>query len=93
MKSVDVKYTDQDGKTDTFTGVPVDDVLGEAGLSGDASFVVSVASDGYEVELPLADLEGCGDCVAAFDGDELRMVLPGYSGKVQDEGVVELNVK
>jgi len=93
MGSVDVEYTDKDGETETFTGVSVNDVLAEAGLSGDASAVVFVASDGYEAELPLADLAGCGDCVVAFDGDELRMVLPGFSGKVQVKGVIELNVK
>ncbi len=93
MESVAVEYTGKDGETETYTGVPVSVVLAEAGLSGDASAVVFVASDGYEAELPLSDLKGCSDCVVAFDGDELRMVLPGFSGKVQVKGVVEIQVK
>lgn len=93
METMDVEYTGKDGETETFSGVPVNDLLAEAGLSGDASAVVFVASDGYEAELPLSDLEGCSDCVVAFDGDELRMVLPGFSGKVQVKGVVEIQVK
>jgi hypothetical protein len=55
--------------------------------------VVFVASDGYEAELALAELNGCGDCVVAFDGDELRMVLPDFPGSVQVKGVVEIVVK
>jgi DMSO/TMAO reductase YedYZ molybdopterin-dependent catalytic subunit len=93
METMGVDYTDKDGETETYTGVPVNDILAEAGLSGDASAVVFVASDGYEAELPLADLEGCSDCVVAFDGGELRMVLPGFSGKVQVKGVVGIQVK
>ncbi|MFO8036568.1 MAG: hypothetical protein R6U57_08105 [Anaerolineales bacterium] len=93
MKTMEVEYTGKDGETETFTGVPVNDILAEAGLSGDASAVVFVASDGYEAELPLTDLEGCSECVVAFDGDELRMVLPGFSGKVQVKGVVEIQAK
>lgn len=93
MDSVDVEYTGKDGETESYTGVPVNDLLAEAAPGGDASAVVFVASDGYEAELPLADLEGCGDCVVAFDGDELRMVLPGFSGKMQVKSVIEIQVK
>jgi len=93
METVDVEYTGKDDETEAYTGVPVNDLLSEAGLGGDASAVVFAASDGYEAELPLSDLEGCSDCVVAFDGDELRMVLPGLSGKVQVKGVVEIQVK
>jgi len=93
METVDVEYTGKDDETEAYTGVPVNDLLSEASLGGDASAVVFVASDGYEAELPLSDLEGCSDCVVAFDGDELRMVLPGFSGKVQVKGVVEIQVK
>lgn len=93
MESVEVEYTGKDGETETYTGVPVNDILAETGLSGDASAIVFVASDGYEAELSLADLEGCSDCVVAFDGDELRMVLPGFPGNVQVKGVVGIQVK
>lgn len=93
METREVEYTGKDGETETYTGVAVNDLLAEAGLGGDASTVAFVASDGYEAELPLVDLEGCGDCVVAFDGDELRMVLPGFSGKVQVKGVVDIQVK
>jgi len=89
----EVDYIGKDGETETYTGVPVNDLLGEAGLQDDASSLVFVASDGYEAEVDLAEVQGCGDCVVAFDGDSLRMVMPGFSGKVQVKGVVEIRAQ
>ena len=54
---------------------------GEAALTvGDTAYTMS-------------ELEGCADCVVAFDDGELRMVLPGFPGNVQVKGVVELMAK
>ncbi len=83
--------TNKDGSTTEYTGVPVTDLLNEAGAAGGT--VVFITSDGYEAELPLAELEGCADCIVAFDGEELRMVLPGFPSSVQIKGVVEIQVK
>ena len=93
MDTAEVDYEDKDGNVETYTGVPVNDLLAETGLGNDASMISFVASDGYSADLDLAELEGCGDCVVAFDDGELRMVLPGFSGKVQVKGVVELQAK
>ena len=91
LETLEVEYTGKDDTVTVFSGVLVTDLLAEAGLAGD--IVVFVANDGYEAELALAELEGCGDCVVAFDEDELRMVLPGFPGNVQVKGVVEIAVK
>jgi len=91
METLEVEYTSKDGEVTTYSGVLVMDLLDEAGLRGET--LVLTASDGYEAELALSELEGCGDCVVAFDDGELRMVLPGFPGNVQVKGVVELSVK
>ncbi len=91
MKTMVVESEKKDGTTEEYTGVKVTDLLADAGATGET--VVFVASDGYEAELALVDLEGCPDCVVALDGGELRMVLPGFPGNVQVKGVVEIKTK
>ncbi len=91
MDSIVSEATKKDGSTTEYTGVLVIDLLNEAGAAGGT--VVFIASDGYEAELSMAELEGCADCIVAFDGEELRMVLPGFPSSVQIKGVVEIQVK
>lgn len=90
MNTLEVEYKDKDDTVTPYVGVPVLDLIAEAGLAGDTA--VFTASDGYEAEFPLADLKSCLDCVVAFDGDELRMVLPGFASNVQVKGLVEIQV-
>lgn len=91
METMVVESEKKDGTVVEYTGVKVVDLLADAGAEGET--VVFTASDGYEAELIMAELEGCGDCVVAFDGGELRMVLPGFPGSVQVKGVVEIKTK
>jgi hypothetical protein len=91
MDTIVSEATKKDGSTTEYTGVPVTDLLNAAGAAGGT--VVFIASDGYEAELSMAELEGCADCIVAFDGEELRMVLPGFPSSVQIKGVVEIQVK
>ena len=91
MDTIVSEATKKDGSTTEYTGVLVTDLLNEAGAAG--ARLVFIASDGYEAELSMAELEGCADCIVAFDGEELRMVLPGFPSSVQIKGVVEIQVK
>jgi len=91
METMVVESEKKDGTTVEYTGVKVIDLLADAGAAGDT--VVFVANDGYEAELAFAELEACADCVVAMDGDQLRMVLPGFPGNVQVKGVVEIGTK
>jgi len=91
MDTIVSEATKKDGSTTEYTGVLVTDLLNEAGASG--TRLVFIASDGYEAELSMAELEGCADCIVAFDGEELHMVLPGFPSSVQIKGVVEIQVK
>lgn len=90
MKTITVPYEGKDGTVE-YTGVPVMDLLADAGVDGEMA--VFLASDGYEAEVSLAELEDCSDCIVAFDDGELRMVLPGFPGNVQVKDVVKINGK
>jgi hypothetical protein len=94
LGAIDVDYTNKDGETTTFNGVPIIDVLEDAGVEPTASAVVFVGSDGYEAEVTMREIQMCGSCIVAFDDDgTLRMVLPDFSSSVQVKEVVELRVR
>lgn len=92
MDLIDVDYTNKDGETTTYTGVPVAALLAEAGVAEDATLTL-VAGDGYSAEVPLADLAGCANCIVGFDPDGgLRSVFPDMGGKLNVKDLVELQV-
>ncbi|NLF02405.1 MAG: solute-binding protein [Anaerolineales bacterium] len=95
FETISVDYTNKDGETTTYTGVPLAYVLDLAGVEEGATTLMLVASDGYSAEFPLSDAEGCESCIVGFDEDEgiFRMVLPDFSSKVQVKDVVEIQVQ
>jgi DMSO/TMAO reductase YedYZ molybdopterin-dependent catalytic subunit len=94
MDTIEAEYTNKDGETETYTGVLITDLLGKAGPNADATTLVFVADDGYSAEVPLADVEGCADCIVSFRNQGgFSIVAPGLSGKAQVKGVVEIQVQ
>ena len=94
MDAIEVEATDKDGETNTYTGVRISDLLSKADPEDGAATVVFVADDGYSAEAPLADIEACADCIVSFQNQGgFSIVAPGFSGKVQVKGVVEIQVK
>jgi len=78
----------------TFEGFRLSTLLDAAGLADEATTLVLVASDGYEVAVPLADLEACPDCMLAFTEEGgLDGVMPGFPGNMWNKGVVSLRVE
>jgi DMSO/TMAO reductase YedYZ molybdopterin-dependent catalytic subunit len=71
--TVDIHCVTQWSKFDTsWTGVSIDTLLGEAGPVG-AQFAVAHAADGYETNLPLADLnDGKAWLVWEYEGEPLE---------------------
>ncbi len=93
MNMVESEYINKDDEITVFTGVPIIDILTEAG-SEDFTKVVMIASDGYNAEVTSEELEGCSGCILAFSEDDgWRAVMPGFSGKLQIRNVVELKVE
>jgi len=75
----------------TYEGVRLSKILEAASPTG--ATLTFTADDGYSVDLPLADVQACADCLVAFDGDSLRMAMPGMESNFWVKGVVALEVK
>jgi predicted nucleic acid-binding Zn-ribbon protein len=68
-------------------------LLQVAGAGGGATLVL-VAGDGYTAEIALADVQGCENCIVAFDPEGgLRSVLPEQSGKLQVKDLIEIQIQ
>ena len=93
MDTVDAEYTNKDGETKTYTGVPLNDLLAKASPAADAATVALVADDGYSTEVALAEVQACQDCIISGSDGSLRAVMPGFPGNVQVKGIVEVQVK
>lgn len=94
MDTMKAQRENKSGELSTYTGVSVMSVLEEAGLEDDASSVVFVAGDGYEASVSVDELQACPDCILSFRNQGgFSAVMPGFSGKLQVKGVVELRVE
>jgi hypothetical protein len=94
MDTMDAESTNKDGETKTYTGVSINALLDKAGVNDGATAVVFVADDDYTAEVPLADVQGCADCIVSFrEQGGFSTVLPGFPGAVQVKGVIEIQVK
>jgi hypothetical protein len=94
METIEAESTNKEGEASTYTGVPITALLELAGVSEGASTVTYVADDGYTAEVPLADVEGCQDCIVSFRNQGgFSIVMPGFPGNLQVKGVVEIQVQ
>lgn len=94
MDTTQTDFTNKDGETNTYTGVPLNDLLDKAGVKSEATALVFVADDGFTSEVDLAEVKACADCIVGFrDEGGFVMVMPGFSNKAQVKGVIEIQVK
>jgi len=94
METMDVEDIDKDGETTTRTGVSLNTLLDEVGVSADAVTLVFVADDGYEAEVDLAEARACAECIVAFRSNGgFRMTMPGFPSSAQVKGVVEIRIQ
>lgn len=63
-----------------YTGIPVKDILKEAGPLPDASVVKVIATDGYEVSFELQDVLNDDKMILIQEEDTLRLVAGNYEG-------------
>jgi molybdate/tungstate transport system substrate-binding protein len=75
----------------TYEGVRLGKILEAASPTGDT--LTFTADDGYTIDLALADAQACEDCLAAFDGDILRLAMSGMEGMFWVKGLVSIEVK
>jgi len=76
----------------TYTGLMLSTLLEEGQPSGDA-ILTFTASDAYSVDVPVRDAEACADCMVAFDGDTLRLLMPGFGSSFWVKDVVSIEAK
>jgi DMSO/TMAO reductase YedYZ molybdopterin-dependent catalytic subunit len=94
MDAIQVEAANKSGEMESYTGVLLSDLLGKATPKDGATTLVFVGDDGYTAEVPLADLEGCADCIVAFrEGGGFSTVFPALANNTQVKGLVEIQVK
>jgi hypothetical protein len=94
MDTIEAQRENNEGEMSTYTGVPINALLEEAGVADDAAMVTFVAEDEYTAEADLAEVMACEDCIVSFRNQGgFSIVMPGYSGKLQVKGVVEIQVE
>jgi len=60
------------------TGIPFSKILASVSIKPEAKTVTFVASDGFSVDVPLADLQACESCLLGWDEEMLRTYMPGF---------------
>ena len=94
MDTIESQRENNEGELSTYTGVPIEALLEEAGVPNDATTVTFVAEDDYTADVELAEVMACNDCIVSFRNQGgFSIVMPGYSGKLQVKGVVEIQVE
>jgi tungstate transport system substrate-binding protein len=94
METMTVQFTNKDGETSDYTGVSLNALLELAGINNGSSKLVFVADDGFTGEVTLAEVQACTDCIVSFQNNGgFSMVMPGFSGKAQVKGVIEIKVQ
>ncbi|HUI01826.1 MAG TPA: molybdopterin-dependent oxidoreductase [Nitrososphaerales archaeon] len=87
--------------TAKWTGVKLKDVLSQAQVSPEATYVVFKAADGYDVGIPMAKalLDGTilayqinGQPLPAEHGYPIRMIVPGYYGMMNCKWVTSIEL-
>ncbi|MBN1316712.1 MAG: molybdopterin-dependent oxidoreductase [Anaerolineales bacterium] len=77
----------------TYEGIPLNNLLASANPKWEASVLIAIAGDGYSVEINLAKVKACADCIVAFgENEELQLVMPGMEKKAWVNGVVTIEV-
>jgi hypothetical protein len=94
MDTMQAEATNKKGETETYTGVSLNKLLEMVEVQPDASTLKFIADDGFTSEVPLADAQACQDCIVSFRNQGgFSMVMPGFEGKAQVKGVIEIQVQ
>ena len=76
-----------------YTGIPMKDILKEAGPLPDAAEVKVIATDGYEVSFDLSDVLKDEQMILIQEEDTLRLVAGNYEGGYWVEMVSKIKVE
>jgi hypothetical protein len=77
-----------------YEGVRLNTLLDQAKVKTSATKLVMISSDGYTVEVGLADVRNCADCLIFFDdAGKLDAAMPGMQTNFWAKDVVKIEVK
>ena len=94
METMDAEAVNNSGAAETYTGVSINALLELAGLKNRATAVTLLDADGNSIEIPLADLQACTDCILSFRNQGgFSTTLPAFPDLERLRGVVEIQVK
>lgn len=94
MESIQVESTNNEGETESYTGVQIKTLLSMASVKPDASMVVFIGGDGETAEIPLSEVQDCEDCIFTFrKNGGFSVLVPGVSNKLLVKGVAEVQVE
>ncbi len=81
--------------TEDYEGISLNVLLGMAGVQDGATTLVVTAADGFVVEIPLADVLACENCLLGFTNtlEKFKLVLPGMQSNFWAKDVVSIEVK
>ncbi len=94
MQTIDVEAENSKGEKETYTGVPFTALLTLAAPQSDATTLLLMADDGYTVEIPLADVQACANCIVSFRSEGgFTSRMPGFPKNTTVKGLIEIQVK
>ena len=77
-----------------YEGVRLKGLLEKAGLQEGAAALLLAADDGYSIEVALADVQKCEDCLVSFRAEGgLLAVMPGMPSNTWVKGLISIEVK
>jgi GTP cyclohydrolase III len=94
MESIQVDSTNNEGESETYTGVQIWTLLSMAGIKPDASMVVFIGGDGETAEVALSEVQDCENCIFTLrKNGGFSVLVPGVSKKLLVKGVTEVQIE
>jgi len=95
MEAATISAIDSKGNTRNFTGIKLNTLLDLAGIQEGVTRVVFTASDGYSIEIDLANLRACPNNLLAFmdTAGAYQVVLPDEASSTWVKNIVQIEVK
>jgi len=91
--TITAKHPKKD-ETREYQGVLLKTLLDMVKPKTGASKLKFIAGDGYSIEVPLADVTACQDCMLSFGDDEtMNSVMPGMESSAWVKDVVQIIIQ
>jgi DMSO/TMAO reductase YedYZ molybdopterin-dependent catalytic subunit len=75
------------------TGIRLTDILALIAIKPEAKTVSMIAGDGFKVDVPLADLLACENCLVGWDEEMMRTYMPGFDSNFWVKDLATLEIK